>query len=64
MNDKDRSQWVNNDEGLYLVCKRSKMSESRWIKENRALIDEVAKNVTENIQPASYLAYPGGSHGK
>ncbi len=64
MNDQDRSQWVDNDEGLYLKWKRSRVSKQKWIKENRAIIDDVIKNVTEGIQPAHYLAYGGKHHGK
>ncbi len=65
MNDRDRSQLVDNDEGLYNLWKASEMSQRRWIRENRQFIDEVIKNVTESIHPAHYLAYPKGeSHGR
>lgn len=39
INDTDREEWVENDEGLYGWFKRSRMSLRRFIRENRAGID-------------------------
>lgn len=65
MNDSERSDWVDNDEGLYNLWKESKMSKRRWIKKNRHLIDDVAGDVVSGAKPAHYLAYPRGeSHGQ
>lgn len=41
MNNNDREQWVNNDEGLYNEKRRSGMSMRNFIKANKELIDEV-----------------------
>ncbi|KKN91201.1 hypothetical protein LCGC14_0220690 [marine sediment metagenome] len=57
MNDTDRSQWVDNDEGLYNLWKSSGMNKRAWIKANRAMIDEVTNNVTSSRKPAHYLEY-------
>lgn len=35
LNDKDREQWIDNDEGLYNWWRSSRMSKSAFIKENR-----------------------------
>jgi hypothetical protein len=40
VNDDDREQWVNNDEDLYVLWKRSRLSLRKFVRENRALIDE------------------------
>jgi len=60
INDEDRRQWVENDEGLYLMKRSSRLSMTRFIRENRAFIDEVINNVTDNKKPAHYLVYGGG----
>ena len=67
MNDTERSQWIDNDEGLYNWFRswrkgrhRADRSKSIFIRENRAEIDAVIRNVTEGKKPAHYLAYPGG----
>lgn len=58
MNDTDRRLWVENDEGLYNLCRTSGKSQKTWISENRDLIDELVKNVTtEGTKPAHYLEY-------
>lgn len=65
MNDKDRAQWIDNDEGLYNLWRsypRARyMSDERhkrnFIRENRARIDEAIRNVTTGRKPAHYLAY-------
>ena len=57
MNDEERRQWVANDEGLYNEQRRSRKSMTRFIRENRALIDEIVENVKGGTKPAHYLAY-------
>jgi hypothetical protein len=58
-NDEERRQWVENDEGLYNWYRGSRLSMTRFIRQNRAEIDEVINNVLENRKPAHYLAYGG-----
>ncbi len=57
MNDTDRRQWVENDEGLYDLQQRSRLSLLKWVRANRTLIDEVAKNVVEGTRRQHYLKY-------
>jgi hypothetical protein len=58
MNDYERNQWVDNDEGLYNWWHRSGLSKSAFIREHRVAIDKVIGNVTTSRRPAHYLAYP------
>jgi hypothetical protein len=39
MNNRERELWVNNDEGLYLWWKRSRLSLRNFIRENREELD-------------------------
>jgi hypothetical protein len=57
MNDADRSQWIDNDEGLYNTWRRSRLSRCAFIRANRAEITEAIENVTSGRKPAHYLAY-------
>ena len=57
MNNTEREQWIDNDEGLYNWWKSSRMSKREFIKENRAQIDEAIENMTSNKKPQHYLAY-------
>lgn len=59
MNNTEREQWIDNDEGLYRWWKSSRLSKREFIKQNRAEIDEAINNVTGNKKPAHYLAYGG-----
>ena len=59
MNDNDRAQWVDNDEGLYDLWKKSGLPQREWIRQNRDLIDEVATNVQSSTRPQHYLKYGG-----
>lgn len=56
MNDTDRQDYVDNDEGLYNRQRRAS-NKRAWLRANRALIDEVIRNVTSGRQPAHYLEY-------
>lgn len=40
MNDTERREWIDNDEGLYLWWKHSHQSMTRFIRENRQEIDD------------------------
>ena len=73
MNNTERSQWIDNDEGLYNWWKSSKkpiisrwtgkitgyktMSKREFIAENRAEIDDLIENMTSGKKPQHYLAY-------
>lgn len=39
MNNNERAQWINNDEGLYNWWKSSRLSMTKFISENREEID-------------------------
>jgi hypothetical protein len=56
MNNSERAQWIDNDEGLYNWWKSSRLSKAAFIREHRAEIDAAIENVTSNRKPAHYLA--------
>lgn len=58
-NDNDREDFVNNDEGLYDMWRRSGRGITRWVRENRQLIDEAMGLITSGEKPAHYLKYGG-----
>lgn len=45
MNDKERANWINNEEGLYVWWKRSKQSMRSFIKTNRHYIDAAINSI-------------------
>lgn len=57
MNNTERAQWIDNDEGLYSWWRSSRQSKRAFIRDNRAEIDSAIRNVTEGRKPAHYLAY-------
>jgi hypothetical protein len=57
INDKDRGEWIDNDEGLYLLWKRSRKSKKTFIKDNRGLLDEIIIGCRNGDIPVHYLAY-------
>lgn len=59
MNNSDRNQWIDNDEGLYNWWKSSGLNKAEFIKLYKQEIDQVINNVTSNKKPAHYLAYGG-----
>lgn len=59
MNDNERSQWIDNDEGLYQLWKSSGLSKQNFIRLHRDNIDMAIDNVTSNRKPAHYLRYGG-----
>jgi hypothetical protein len=58
-NDSDRVDFVNNDEGLYDLWRRSKKGITTWVRENRKLIDTIMGAYNEGTIPAHYLKYGG-----
>lgn len=63
LNDKERSQWIDNDEGLYDLCRHwmmyNKGGQRGFIRANRNIIDSVINQVIDGDQPAHYLKYGG-----
>jgi hypothetical protein len=59
MNDAERENWVDNDEGLYSMLRSSGKSKREFIRANRPMIDKVIANVTTSKKPAHYLKYGG-----
>jgi hypothetical protein len=57
LNDNDRSQWIDNDEGLYNWFRSTRMSKKAFVKQYRKEIDEVVNNVRGGVKPAHYLEY-------
>lgn len=57
MNDTERAQWVDNDEGLYNWWRSSRQPKRAFIRDNRAEIDSAIERVTSGNRPAHYLAY-------
>jgi len=57
MNDSDRAEWVNNDEGLYNWWKSEGGSLRNFIRNHREEITRVIENVLSGKKPAHYLAY-------
>lgn len=59
LNDSDRADWLDNDEGLYSWWKGSRMSKRDFIRANRAEIDSAINRVRDGSKPAHFLAYGG-----
>ena len=57
MNNTERSQWIDNDEGLYNWWKSSRLCKRVFISQNRAGIDAAIENMTSGKKPQHYLAY-------
>ena len=57
MNNTEREQWIDNDEGLYNWWRGSGLSKRAFIKENRAEIDAAINPVIEGTLPAHHLKY-------
>jgi len=56
-NDDERVQWVQNDEGLYVWWRQSKLAAGTFVRANREQIDEVIDNVLSGSRKAHYLIY-------
>lgn len=59
LNDDDRAQWIDNDEGLYDMWRASKLSKREFIRQNREMLTEAITGVRDNKRPAHYLKYGG-----
>lgn len=61
MNDTEREQWIDNDEGLYNWWRgtRPRISKRAFVRENRAEITAAIERVTNGNKPAHHLAYEG-----
>lgn len=59
LNDADRSQWIDNDEGLYRWWRGSRLGKREFIRQNRAEIDAAIRSVRDGKRPAHYLLYGG-----
>jgi hypothetical protein len=59
MNDTERAQWLDNDEGLYRWWKSSGQTKKAFINEHRKEITEAIDQVVSGKKPAHYLAYGG-----
>ncbi len=57
MNNQERSQWIDNDEGLYRWFLSSHMSKVKFIQENKEEIDQCINNVLNGTKRAHYLVY-------
>ena len=57
MNDQDRAQWVDNDEGLYCWWQRERQGKATFIRAHRAEIDAMIQQVQTGAQPAHSLRY-------
>jgi len=59
LNDKTRSEWVDNDEGLYNWRRSTGLSMRAFIRENREELDACILLVLNGERQAHYLAYGG-----
>lgn len=59
LNDNDRAQWIDNDEGLYCWWRSSRLSKREFIRQNRAEITAAIRHVLDGSKPAHYLRYGG-----
>jgi hypothetical protein len=57
VNDTDREQWIDNDEGLYDWWRSSQLDKRTFIRANRTGIDAVIAAVLTGEAPAHYLKY-------
>jgi len=57
MNNREREQWIDNDEGLYSEWRASRLSKREFIKRERKWLDAVIDNIVNGRKPAHYLAY-------
>ena len=57
MNDTEREQWIDNDEGLYDWWRTSRLSKREFIRANRAEIDAAITPVISGDKPQHHLKY-------
>ena len=56
-NDKEREEWINNDEGLYRLWKCYGGSCRDFVRKNRKYIDGVIDDVLSGKRSAHYLIH-------
>ncbi len=57
INDDDRAQWIDNDEGLYCWWKASGLSKQGFIRKYREEITTAIRLVLDGKKPAHFLRY-------
>ena len=57
MNDRDRAQWIDNDEGLHDWQRSSGLTRAEFIRQNRAELDRIIGLVTSGERRAHFLKY-------
>jgi hypothetical protein len=57
MNDKERSEWINNDEALYNWWRQSRQPLTTFVRQYRKELDAAITPVVEGTKPAHYLVY-------
>jgi hypothetical protein len=57
MNDSDRAEWIDNDEGLYDWWRFSRQSKRNFIRANREELTRYIELVTSGQQPAHFGLY-------
>jgi hypothetical protein len=60
MTTSDISEWIDNDEALYVWWVGSRLSKTAFIKQNRVAIRVLIQHVTSGIHHTHYLKY--GAH--
>ena len=59
MNDNERKQWVQNDDGLYNDWRASRLPLTVYVRAHREWLDTVIQKVITGNRPAHFLAYGG-----
>lgn len=59
LNDEERRQWIENDEGLHCRWKQSGLSLREFIRVNRKHLDVIIVAIRDGKKPAHYLVYGG-----
>lgn len=63
MNNSERSQWIDNDEGLYNWWRQSRQSKAAFIRDNRDEIDAAINNALHPCRSDCYACKSGvGTH--
>ena len=63
LNDTDRAQWIDNDEGLYNWFRGSRQSKREFIREHRAELDTAINNALHPCRADCYACKSGvGTH--
>lgn len=57
LNNFDRTQWIDNDEGLYNWWLSSGLPKGKFIKQNKQELDECILKMINHEKPYHYLAY-------